>query len=148
MKVVVLDAGPVGMITNPRATAQNEACRAWVAALLESGLEVMLPEIVDYEVRRELLRARKTEGIDRLNRLKDILQYVPLTTGVMLRAAELWALARQQGKPTAKDDSLDGDVILAAQALSLAEDPDDVVVATTNSAHLARFVLAKEWAQI
>jgi predicted nucleic acid-binding protein len=116
--------------------------------LLENGLEVILPEIVDYEVRRELLRARKTEGITRLNWLKDTLQYAPLTTEVMLRAAELWALARQQGKPTAKDDSLDGDVILAAQALALAEDPDDVVVATTNPAHLARFVPAREWSQI
>jgi len=57
----------------------------------------------------------------------------------MLRAAELWADARNMGKPTASDQSLDGDMIPAAQAALLIADGDSVMVATTNVAHLSLF---------
>jgi hypothetical protein len=53
----------------------------------------MIPEIADYEVRRELLRARREVGIRRLDQLKEALTYLPITTAVMLRAAQLWAEA-------------------------------------------------------
>ena len=91
-----------------------------------------IPEIADYEVRRELLRANKTRSLDRLNALKSALGYLPITTQVMLRAAELWAQARNMGKPTASDQALDADMILAAQAALLIADGDSVTVATTN----------------
>jgi predicted nucleic acid-binding protein len=136
------------MITNPRATPQNEQCRQWLAALLASGVRVALPEIADYEVRRELLRARRLQGIARLDQAKTTLEYLPLTTEAMLQAADLWAHARQQGQPTAPDLTLDADVILAAQALLLAQQGEPVVIATTNVGHLARFVPAQLWQQI
>ena len=44
--------------------------------------------------------------------LKRTLEYLPLTTDVMLQAAAFWAQARQTGTPTAPDPALDGDVIL------------------------------------
>lgn len=49
------------------------------------------------------------------------------------------------GLPTARDPALDGDVILAAQAQARqAEEPTEtVVVATTNGAHLERYVDAR-----
>ena len=52
----------------------------------------------------------------------------------MKRAASLWADARNSGMSTAADPSLDGDVILAAQALGVAAGGEAVVVATTNVA--------------
>jgi hypothetical protein len=64
------------------------------------------------------------------------------------RAAELWALARTEGYPTADDAALDADVILAAQAQLAAEYDYEVVVATTNVGHLGRFVDARPWEQI
>jgi len=42
----------------------------------------------------------------------------------------------------------DGDVILAAQALSLAVPGQQVLIATTNVAHLSRFVTADLWTNI
>jgi predicted nucleic acid-binding protein len=79
----------------------------------------ILPEIVDYEIRRELLRANKLAGLEKLDKLKSLISYLPITTEVMLKAGELWAETRKKGKPTEDNRSLDGDVILAAQALSL-----------------------------
>ena len=70
---------------------------------------------------------------------------MPLSTPVMLRAAELWARARKAGQPTADEKALDGDVILAAQALELGAQGLDVQVVTTNVGHLERFCRASNW---
>jgi len=69
-------------------------------------------------VRRNLLLSELTKSVSRLDQLRQLLAYQPITTETMLRAAELWANARKRGKPTADPKELDGDVILAAQALS------------------------------
>lgn len=141
--IVLLDAGPLGMISNPNASITNAACYQWMESLVLNGDEVLVPEIADYEVRRELLRARKTQGLARLDILKNSLGYLPLTTPVMLKAAELWAQARNSGLPTADPKALDCDVILAAQALE-----KDGIVATENVGHLSRFVDARDWRDI
>lgn len=141
--IVLLDAGPLGMISNPNASITNSACYQWMESLVLNGDEVLVPEIADYEVRRELLRARKIHGLARLDILKNSLGYLPLTTPVMLKAAELWAQARNSGLPTADPKALDCDIILAAQALE-----KDGIVATENVGHLARFVDARDWRDI
>src|SRR5687768_17238414 len=132
--VVLLDAGPPGMVSHPRPTAEIVA---WLGRLVAGGVDVSIPEIADYEVRRELLRAGRTKGVQRLDDLKTTLSYLPITTDVMLKAAQIWADARQRGRQTARDESLDADVILAAQAVTLSG--KEVIVASTNPKHLARF---------
>ena len=112
------------------------------------GSAVAIPEVADYEVRRELLRAGKVKGLATLDVLKASLVYLPITTETMLRAAEFWARARQQGRPTAPDAALDCDVILAAQAVLLSAAGDDVVIATTNVGHLSLFADARLWRTI
>jgi hypothetical protein len=66
----------------------------------------------------------------------------------MLDAADLWAIARQQGRPIADTKALDGDVILAAQARSISRMGWEVVVATDNVGHLGRFIEAEGWDRI
>ena len=144
-QIILLDSAPLGMVTNPKQTVENESCRLWLRNLLSQGVEVIIPEITDYEVRRELLRARKLKGIKRLNALKRTLTYLQIDTETMLKAAEFWSRARQMGKPTASNDALDGDVILSAQAALLQNANNQVIVATTNVKHLSLFVDAKEW---
>ncbi|WP_416675467.1 nuclease [Egbenema bharatensis] len=144
-KVVLLDAGPLGMLTHPR---KNPEIKQWLQNLLRSGCIVKVSEIADYEVRRELLRANRFQGIQRLDLLKVTIGFVPITTEVMLTAAELWALARRQGKPTADNKALDADVILAAQALLIRQQGRETVIATTNVAHLEQFVSAQIWTTI
>ncbi|WP_375501937.1 hypothetical protein [uncultured Nostoc sp.] len=64
----------------------------------------------------------------------------------MRQAALFWAQARQQGQPTASDKTIDGDIILVAQAITL--NVTDVAIATTNVGHLSRFVSADLWQNI
>jgi predicted nucleic acid-binding protein len=107
---------------------------------------VVVPEIADYEVRRELIRGSKTAGLRRLDALIATVEYAPLTTAAMRQAAQFWAQARQQGRPTAADQSIDGDVILAAQAITFGA--VGVIVATTNVGHLSRYVATDLWHRI
>ncbi len=143
--MVLLDAGPLGKIAHPNATPD---VRDWLQNLLVQGVHIIIPEIADYEVRRELLRAGKTASVARLDELKSTLEYLPLTTEMMLRAAAFWAQARQQGQATADPKALDGDVILAAQATIAGSAAASYVVATTNLDHLAQFTNAQLWDQI
>jgi predicted nucleic acid-binding protein len=143
--VVFLDAGPLGLLTNPNNSRQPVACRAWLASLRAAGRRVVLPEITDYEVRRELIRIPSHSALANLDAFGVQLDYLPLTTDAMRLAAEIWARARNTGQPTAPNAALDSDVILAAQALSL---NTAVVVATSNLAHLTRFVPAELWSNI
>jgi predicted nucleic acid-binding protein len=122
------------------------ACENWMASLLARGERMIVPEIADYEIRRELLRANKTAGIARLDHFCAFLEYLPITTVAMRRAAEFWAEARQQGFSTAGDKAIDADVILAAQAVSMYV--PEVIIATGNVGHMSRFVPADLWSNI
>ncbi len=145
-RTILLDSGPLGLATNPGGSPVATACGRWVVDMLGGGAAVIVPEIADYEVRRELIRARRAAGIERLDAFIEQVEFLPIRTTAMRQAAAFWAAARQQGRPTAPDPALDGDVILAAQAATL--DRPDVVVATTNPKHLLRYVSARLWTDI
>lgn len=145
-RTILLDSGPLGLITNPRASSPAAACGRWVVNAIARGTVVLVPEIADYEVRRELIRARRATGIARLDAFIEQVEYLPIHTPAMRQAASFWAEARHKGRPTAPDPALDGDVILAAQAATL--DRADVIVATTNPRHLSRYVAAELWTDI
>lgn len=148
-RIVVLDAGPLSLATHPRGGEEAGEARRWLAGMLRAGVAVRVPEIADYEQRRELLRSGRHRSIERMDELEAMVGYLPITTAVMRRAARLWAQARNEGRPTAPPESLDADVILAAQALVLEEESGEaVVVATTNPKHLSRYVAAENWRNI
>jgi predicted nucleic acid-binding protein len=109
---------------------------------------MVLPEIVDYELRRELIRGRKKNGLARLDALKSDLTFLRLDSDMLLKAAEFWAEARWRGQPTAHPESLDVDVILAAQAWACQEADEAVIVVTLNQKHLEQFVRAEHWRDI
>lgn len=140
----LLDAGPLGRLCRPNArTPVNQEIALWFTEALRRGTELIVPEIADFEVRRELIRAGLVQSVQRLDALKAQLTYLPLDTQTMLRAAELWARARSQGIPTADPRELDCDVILAAQA-----ERAGALVVTENVGHLARFVTARHWRDV
>ena len=145
-RYIILDSGPLSMVKNPKANSITLECQLWLDQQIRQGAIIFIPEIADYEVRRELIRAKKLKSIQQLNQLQRVLEYLPLTTEVILKAAELWAIVRQQGQPTADATALDGDVILAAQTLTIAQQlQKEVIIATTNVGHLSRFTIAQHW---
>lgn len=149
IRAVVLDSAPLALAVHRRGhSAEADSCQYWLRQLARGGVRVFVPEIVDYEVRRELLRARKTTSIARLDALRIAVWFFELTGADLLRAAELWAQSRQQGLPTAGAGDLDIDVILAAQVLALGLPLDAFIVATSNPRHLSRFVRAARWEDV
>ena len=108
----------------------------------------MVPEVIDYEVRRELLRAGRFRGLSALDALGRQLGLLPCSGAVLIEAAGLWAEARRRGQPTADDKALDIDVILAATANLASSEGHDVVIATGNVAHLSRYAAAELWDRI
>jgi predicted nucleic acid-binding protein len=149
-RIIVPDSGPLGLAARRPSITQVRQCLAWLARIEMTGARIVLPEIADYEVRRELLRARVTSGIGRLDRLKARFFYLPISTSAMLQAAVYWADVRQRGIPTASPDSLDADCILAGMAATAFDPGDTVMIATNNVIHLNRFsgIDAREWQTI
>jgi len=154
-RTIVLDTFPLS------STARREAppgvaptaldlCQQWVKDCRQAGHRVLAPAISYYETLRELERLKATSQIARLRTFCHAVPgvYLPLTDDHLNLAAVLWGQARNAGTPTADPKELDGDVILAAQALTLGVPLSDLVVATTNVGHLAQFVPAELWTNI
>jgi len=55
MRLVFLDSGPLGLLTNPRGKPKSDQCRQWAKDLAAAGVRVFVPEIADDEVRRKLI---------------------------------------------------------------------------------------------
>lgn len=152
MNHLFLDSQPLGLLSNPTPSSEGVAIMTWTGRILAAGHRIYVPEVIDYELRRELVRAGKTASIAELDSLKRLLYYLPITTDAMVLAAELWAQSRNAGTPTGDPKKLDIDAILAAQALtegrSLGLSGPTVIVVTTNARHLSQFVTADLWTNI
>lgn len=149
---IILDTFPVSCIGKPRQDTQKttDICRDWVFACVQAGNPVYIPEIAYYEALRELERTGSVAQIARLKAFSAALpeRYILLTTKQIEHAAKLWAQARNSGQQTASRDSLDGDMLLVAQALSLNLSPTDYVIATTNLNHIGLFAAAQDWTTV
>ena len=139
---ILLDSGPVGLLVHPRRPPELDLrMRMWRAA----GATVFMPEISYYEVRRELRRLELRDSVSSLDDLARTMPYLPITTAIIVQASELWADIRRRGRPTADALALDGEVILAATAIALEGEFEDVVVVTNNTRHLDQLVRTARW---
>lgn len=150
MPILVLDSHPLSLISSPANKIEPLQCRKRIQQLVANNILVVVPEIVDYELRRTLVCGKKSEGIKNLDRLGDMgLIYAPITTEAMIKAAELWAWARTTGQQTAHENKIDIDVILAAQSIILSEAMEEhTIIATSNVSDLERYTFAKTWEDI
>lgn len=147
-EVIFLDTGPLIYAVHPKAkipdTTESNFMQ-WLLACLEKGKKICIPEICDYELRRGLVKKGAAKQIKQLDDLKDTLEYIPINTPAMIKASELWGEARKKGKQTARDASLDADMILCGQALIY---NSQLIIATTNVMHLSLFTDARLWDSI
>jgi len=123
-----------------KADSTDREIAEWFVKQQGAGAQIIVPEIADYEVRRELVRAQLQQSLGRLDHLIRVLAYWPLNTAAIRRAAQFWAQARNQGRPTADPKELDCDVILAAQAEQAGAE-----VITENVGHLGLLVAVRHW---
>ena len=153
--IALLDSGPLGLVTHPKVNAEAQECKDWLTRFLAEGQRVLVPEIVYYELRRELRRTelkngRPGQGLANLETFATNAGIVPITSDVIRLATEFWAEARHNHFQGAPDPALDGDMILCAQA-RLLEPQDwglaeaDVVIVTENVKHLTHFANAQHW---
>jgi predicted nucleic acid-binding protein len=149
-RVIFLDAGPLGLLTNPKKTPETIAAAQWAMSLMRAGHRLVVPAIADYEVRRELERAGKAKGIARLDAFNAASpdRYLPLTDSALRLAARLWAQARNSGTLPADPKELNCDVLIAAQVLDTGIPAADLTVATVNVGHLSLSVPADLWTNI
>lgn len=147
---VFLDTGPLGLITNPKRTPDAIAATQWAITMMAAGHRFIVPAIADYEVRRELERAGKIKGIAALDSWNTAYtdRYLPLTDSALCLGATLWARTRKAGTSTADPKELDGDALIAAQALDVGLLPSNFIIATVNVGHLALFAPADLWTNI
>jgi predicted nucleic acid-binding protein len=149
-RIVILDSGPLGIATKRRGVPDAEACRQWIANGIRRRASFMVPAIAYYEVRRELERLSHAKAIARLDAFCGAVpgRYLVLTDEALRLGCKLWAQARNRGTPTADPKELDGDVLLAAQALTTSVPASDLIIATTNVGHLSQFATAELWTNI
>jgi predicted nucleic acid-binding protein len=150
IRTIILDSGPLGLIVHQRLAPLVVGCRAWIGRHLAAGADVIVPAIVGYELRRELLRLHHARSIALLDTFisAEPNRYLPLMDSHLRHAAQLWADLRMQGRSTADPHAIDIDVILAAQVLSLGLPQADFVVATSNVSHFRVLVPAENWQAI
>ena len=55
--LIAVDAAPLGLLSNPTRSEPVAGAWEWASARLADGCRIVAPEIADYEVRRELIRA-------------------------------------------------------------------------------------------
>jgi tRNA(fMet)-specific endonuclease VapC len=96
---------------------------------LDAGGDLILSPLVEYEVRRGLIRKRATVLTERFEELVREFVYLPLGRLAWIRAAELWAYSRDVGAPIP-----DADTLIAAHAVEL-----DAVLVTDNTRHFEVF---------
>jgi|ERR1700730_1776724 len=137
---LMLDTGPLARLVHPKL---DRDFADWFAAAVEADQDIVIPEIADYELRRKLLHKDFKRSLARLDSLAESLIFLAIDTRTLRRAAELWAAARRRGHPTAPPDSLDGDVILAAQAEAIG-----ATVVTEDLDDLGQFVPTRRWTEI
>ena len=141
---LLFDTGPLGLLAHDRQSIR-EPIQNWLVQEMTAGATVYLSEVADYELRRELIRLVQANQmpasrIARLDQLASLFTFLPVSTSMWKRAAEMWADARKHGKPTADPAALDADVLIAAQAEEI-----QATVLTTNPGHLAQWVAVRNW---
>lgn len=138
---LLLDSSILAKVVRPAVEEYKPIVAAVNRLLEDTRFEVSVPEIVDYELRRKLLHVgnRRHHGkkwaLDALAYLDALVAvaYIPLTTEAMRLAATLWAQTRADGQLRGTEESLDVDVILAAQAQHTGGQ-----IITTNERHFWR----------
>jgi predicted nucleic acid-binding protein len=118
---LLLDSTVLGKVVHPDPLTHRLVVDVVAALIFDPDYRVVVPEIIDYEIRRNLLltaQRQKAWATDALSLLDEMVSfgYEKLKTETFRLAAQIWADSRLRHQPRAPEAALDIDVILAAQA--------------------------------
>jgi predicted nucleic acid-binding protein len=139
---LAIDSGPLGLLAHPDNTRYPELNR-WFALHYEAGTRFVIPEISDFEVRRNLILEHRRRSLRKLNDLHYFARYLPITTAAMRLAAVYWANLRRTGRPVGHPKELNADVIVAAQAVQA-----KAILVTNNPRHFPSQLETRTWSDI
>ena len=76
-----LDSGLLGLLTHSQRSAEVIPMSDWIFRCLSNRSQAILPAIICYELSRELLRAKKSFGLGRLDAFVHTVpgRYLPLS---------------------------------------------------------------------
>jgi hypothetical protein len=140
--IVILDSGILDLLVTPideelpkdeKMLMEIYQCTEWFYRLLSRGAYIIVSDICDYEVRRELIRIRSKSVLE-LDKLRSLIEFQEITFATLEKAAELWAEARFISQPNKIKENIDIDCILTAQWYLLKEKYPgrQVIIATKN----------------
>jgi hypothetical protein len=117
--IVFLDSGIIGLLSNPNKRARVLACEDWLYGLLAKGVYVVSSDICDYEVRRNLVLEsirfdKQLQPLASLDELHEFIEFLPVTSKVLIAASDVWAKSRLQGQAMSNAISIDVDSIICA----------------------------------
>ena len=95
---IVLAAGPLGRISHPR---PNREIADWLSGFLREATSFTSQKLAITNFAANSSAPASKRVVHRLDRLKSVLNYLPINTEVMLKAAELWA-----GPPNTRSTSM------------------------------------------
>jgi toxin FitB len=107
--LIILDSAPLAFFCNPKNRNDYKKFSNFVKSL---NFSIGVPEIIDYELRRNLELENFQKSISLLSRFQQRRQFIWLESEDLIRAAELWAWCRKKGSPTTENKGIDIDVIL------------------------------------
>jgi predicted nucleic acid-binding protein len=152
--IIFLDTNILGKLANPNQIEEALKCRKWFEKLLVRGVYFVSSELCFYEVKRSLILALKKGGTDRgikkLEELRLFVDVLAVDQQISDLSAEIWAETKLKGIPTANQENIDIEIIIAAhwQALKQEFPGRYIIVSTTNIKHLDLLTDAREWQDI
>lgn len=133
---ILLDSGPLGKFVHQRETFQAEISLLNNFAKAE-GISILVPEIIEIELKEELLKRDFIKSISKLNKFKRQDRIIPINDSDRSLSIVIEEDLKSQGQQVASSiPSNDGILVAQAINLKLSRRYQRVIILTENTKHL------------
>jgi len=130
---ILLDSGPLGKCVHQRETYQEEISLLNHFAKTE-GISILVPEIIEMELKEELLKQNFIKSISKLNKFKRQNRIIPLNDSDRSLSIAIENDLKSQGQQVASTiPSNDGILVAQAINLELSDQYNRVIILTENT---------------
>ena len=116
--IVCIDSGVFVLLTHPNKAVKPADGEDWLYSLFAKCVYVVSSDICYYEVRRSLwleaVKKNSFNGLDNLNELRNVSDFLNLDTDGILAASQICVETRKIGKQPADNYNIEVDIIIRA----------------------------------